>query len=127
MTKVIKQDLAERLQPFLKDVECELVWRKESRWDSFWWDLRDNGFMTWDIKAPNLEEAIEFLPKEFINERGGYNLSIKYCNRDDFKYMVGYEKTGGTYHFRTPTWNTLLEAIEKLLEYLLDNDLLWTK
>lgn len=72
-----------------------------------------------------LEEAIEFLPKEIKWE---FEFAIKYDWED--KYIVEYNRYQQDWSIIEnicETWKTLLEAIEKMLEYLIENNLLIKK
>lgn len=63
-------------------------------------------------KTLTLEEAIEFLPDSIM---------ITKHNNCNEKYLIDYNTDDYNEDF---SWKTLLEAIEKMLEYLLDNNLL---
>lgn len=106
--KVIENiELLKKLAPYLEDMETEYVVHKMSweiiLYDSCW--VCDESY----LKLLTLEEAIELLP---------YNNCIT-------KIWYWYRVEDMSAH--EELWKTLLEAIEKMLEYLLDNDLLWKK
>ena len=67
----------------------------------------------WHIKTLTLEEAIELLPD---------CIEITKHNNDKDKYLIDYNSDDYNESFY---WKTLLEAIENVLEFLLDNNLLW--
>ena len=92
---------------------------------SWWWSLIewcdwdcDTYWIVWDIPAPNLEEAIELLPKKIWDKV----LTINPASRWDRVY---YEKNYEIQH--EIIWKTLIKTIEKMLIYLLDNNLIWKK
>lgn len=124
MTNTISLQTSKRLTPYLEEVDTEfhICWNEE------YWPYTENDmeYLTrnnapvlefWIFKTLTLEEAIEFLP-EFQIEKYVYedeNWKIK---------LNAYQTSCWMY-----TWNkskTLLEAVENMLIYLLDNDLLWT-
>jgi len=120
MTKVISLKLAKRLAPYLENVETE-------NW-YFNWDL--NWLFKWRfvpehdhweiIKTLTLEEAIEFLKQRRIN----LCLTIKHNN----EYWKDYNLELFSFdRWLNVEWDTQIEAIEKMIEYLLDNNLLWKK
>ncbi len=107
----------------LEGVETECYYFHD--WKMINWEIAylilsmDNIFNEekWDIKAPTLEEALEILPIVIKN----YALEIYRCF--DWWYNVEYESKNYE-KLKLCHWKTLLEAMEKMLEYLLDNDLL---
>ncbi len=118
--KTINLELSKRLAPYLESTKTKYVlttiWR--ATWDS---ELRnahletiekteDHTPMELDTKLMNLEEAIEFLPN---------GIEIK---KDEWIYFVFYKD-----EMYMNTTNKLILAIESMLEYLLDNNLLWQK
>ncbi len=120
MTKVINLELSKRLQEVLKEEEPEYaidnewnIWEliyAQSEHDEFWED--------WYFKTLTLEEAIEFLPKwidgnKLIIEVLWSGWVIKYSSDDIDKWCL----------CKVADF-TLLEAIEKILTYLLDNNLI---
>jgi len=148
MQKTISLELSKRLQKYLEWVETEYMYFE---WTYIAWDNKEYiedkmtlilfNNLPWIIeqysekfddntitiyKALTLEEAIEFLPKSIKKERYvnapwtyNYNINIYYNNMYRICYSC-YEKRED---FESK-WKTLLQAIEKMLEYLLDNDLL---
>jgi len=125
MTKTLNFELSKRLTEwwYLDNIETEYhytvcwLWKKIKSWKLEY---------TEDIKTLTLEEAIDFLP-EYICE-DCYELIIKkkeifYINR--FKPNNCYEViTMDRYLPARFKWETLFEAIEKMIEYLLNNNLL---
>jgi len=76
----------------------------------------DSLFQEWDdYKTLTLEEAIEFVRNKLKNTK--YNLEIRLASDG---YLIEL-----SYPFRIFIWEKLIEATEKMLEYLLDNELLW--
>ncbi len=80
-----------------------------------------------EYRTLTLEEAIELLP-DFIKDkdlRDGYVSIWKMDWEYDIKYSYWvWEDEETIVEF---IWKTLLEAIEKMLEYLINNNLLWNK
>lgn len=77
----------------------------------------------WWYPAPNLEESIELLPFD-IN---WYSLQLYKCN--NWSWNIAYVKNSLLADIiidRLTMWNkkTLLEAVEAMINYLLDNQLL---
>ena len=80
-----------------------------------------HGITDWFYKTLTLEEAIELLPS--VKYDGWFEYSLTITKSEDY-YWINYDKFEvGLYE--TIYEKTLLEAIEKMLEYLLDNELLW--
>lgn len=113
--KTLNFEISKRLNDLwlLDNIETEKVYLVHSEW----YDLEDyNHYLPWDIKTLTTEEAIEFLPK-FILEKQNF--------RDDewnillIWYNIKY------WDFETWLMKQFIFAIEKLLEYLLNNNLLW--
>jgi len=104
--KTINLELSKRLAPYLENTDTENWYYK---WVFNWgfpyrWQFIQKEY----VKTLTLEESIEFLQKHYWDWI--IDLSI-YPN----KILIEW----------TYKWKTLLIAIEKMLEYLLDNDLLW--
>jgi len=133
--KTITLELSKRLAPYLEDVDTE-YWLEiyTSDWEDineapedFWnlypiWNTRADTSVSYkQIKTLTLEEAIEFLPKKHPKYKEYYLRMMLYDKTWDVEYWMcePCETMWGA------CWKTLLEAIEKMLEYLLDNDLLW--
>lgn len=124
MAKTISFELSKRLSEwwYLDNIETEYCYIEhfknihllESndnlviRFKKDWWTK---------YKTLTLEEAIDFLPATInrksigINKRWGV-------------YNVEYIENYYDMDCYSATWKTLLEAIEKMIEYLLDNNLL---
>lgn len=115
--KTINFKLSERLNEkwLLDNRDTEYVYHKS-------WTRKENIFenknhleINWFIKTLTFEEAIEFLP--LID-----NSVLDFAKLKN-KYRIWYPLISEKINFIH--WKTLLEAIEKMIEYLLDNDLLW--
>lgn len=140
--KVIENiELLKKLQPYLKDVETEYVITDYKKvytlyevyivdtnnpnsamywiWEPYWRFndkihppcLTSTKHYDWIYKTLQLEEAIELLP-----------LWIHICIVE-YKGKKWYEVNTNRKCFIS---NNLMELLEKMLEYLIDNDLLWT-
>lgn len=122
MTKTISFELSKRLNELwlLDDIETEYIYWYNLYWE---WDVyelvlsKEYPFTKVDYKTLTLEEAIEFLP--FIEKSA---LEIK---KHQKYYSIWYPLISKKINFIH--WNTLIVTIERLIEYLLDNNLLWQK
>ena len=119
--KVIKNiELLKRLQSYLWETEKYYNWRFTFHWATLrhcfklWTEREENYY-----KAPTLEEALELLPSE-INIWGRY--ACLKIQKSKWFYKILYTPILKT---RNEFYDSLLEAVEKMLEYLLDNNLLW--
>lgn len=114
--RTISFETSKRIAPYLdKERIYESYWDSGARQDlknEFWFWLTED----WQYPALNLEEALEFLPKEIWF---GY-LEIYYLYDE---YNVWYEETWDD-DIKNMTWETLLEAIDKMINHLLDNNLI---
>ena len=112
-------ETSKRLAPYLTDVDTEyvidfewVVWELKyaiSEDDMFWYN--------WYDKTLTLEEAIEFLPVRIKND-------IIHINKIENSYSIEYWNLWFKLKWSYHNWKTLLEAIEKMINYLLDNKLL---
>ena len=114
MIKTINFELSKRLTEwgYLDNIETE--YEMNDYWKIVIWES--------DYKTLTLEEAIEVLPNNFSLDNYWYHLQM------GKKYIWYFKNVTYCLNSKNPiqefTWNTLLEAIEKMLEYLLDNNLL---
>lgn len=121
----INFELSKRLNEwwYLDNIETK-YWYRDNWILLEYWIYRILNDWEWVYyKTLTLEEVLEFLPKEFKNDKLTFFLNfwpmnnIWYCQYEDwFLWKLYWE-----------TWQTFLEAIEKMLEFLLDNNLLWTQ
>ncbi len=133
--KTISLELSKRLteKGLLDDIDTEyFYWNWKESWYSLRkkWEARNIHFIKneWDYKSMNLEEVLDFLPVRIKINWEVWHLDI--FKRFSWKkikvhmYYIDYS----SWHFRKEnkyiTDTTLLGAIEKMLEYLLDNWLL---
>jgi len=119
MTKVLSLETSKKLAPYLENVEAENIYRiedKTGRTFITYWNLFDTYIGYKDYKALTLEEAVEFLPTS-IN---GHNQEMFKMEKNQYwnEYMFCY------WNFINMQWKTLLEAIEKMINQIIDNDLL---
>jgi len=124
--KTINLELSKRLTEgwYLEDVETDYYRMENIFWDYVLWDKIDKSkfYPEWDkVKTLTLEEAIEFLPKKHPKYKEYYLRMMLY----DKTWYVEYWMCEPCETMWSACWKTLLEAIEKMLEHLLDNDLLW--
>ena len=136
MTKVLKFELSKRLNYLwlLDNIETE-YWYKKDLWEMkvFTLNKYHKDFQELCIKTLTLEEAIEFLIKQKITfidiimpitNRHYHTInSIRYFNN----WKLWEIFTRGDEDWYTDVeiyWKTFIEAIEKMLEYLIDNNLL---
>ena len=102
-----------------EDIECERIdFDSNGPYPNEWYNKSD------PIKTLTLEEAIEFLPKEIKN--GDYWLRIE-PSYNCKMWEVSYSQCEPCGYYDIFEDKDLLICIEKMLEYLLDNDLLWKK
>lgn len=137
-TEVIKLDLTKKLQPFLKDFDCECFYYKNPNWDFTVAVMETDWFWEWDYKTLSTIEAIEFIWNNNICYTTFYiplkkDYECNYIIRDIRTHKDGKvwdvfliwteeEKLDLPVQF---CWKTLHEAIEKMLEWLLYNLILW--
>ena len=134
--KTISLELCKKLSEawVLDGVETEYIWCDDTGYDfaiyknedKFW--KENNQLIWWPIKTLTLEEAIEILPDTISKWANPYNLRIRKATPWLGSYKIDYSLWGHYKEFLIEIdlwyWKTLLEAIEKMLEYLLDNNLL---
>lgn len=89
----------------------QLFWPK----DNYYWKVNDS------IETLTLSEAIEFLPY-VITDNVVWRTTLKICKFDDCYYVWYYARWWGT-NWETSA-ATLLQAIESMISFLLDNWLL---
>jgi len=148
MTKCINLELSKKLAPYLKDVDTEYILQQLPNHNKNWW-LKERVVKNWNwvwrmYKTLTLEEAIEFMPYIIDLWEHSYWLEISKIQKwyhinysADISEIENWEdefwNTFETIFNSVPYknlhlfWGTLLEAIEKMLEYLLDKNLLWKK
>ena len=146
--KTINLELSKRLANYLDSVKTEYSWIEKSepiKWNIYWTEFKHTWkFFVWkkfmdradtnfwkEYKTLTLEEAIEFCPKRYKQQyseltwtKNDYRLIMVkldkwYCFKISDEFQWGTDKSC--------CWKTILQAIEKMLEYLLDNNLLWIK
>ncbi len=125
--KTINLELSKRLAHYLKNVDTEFAIfdKKEWKLKQTIWYIKTNKYTSY--KTLTLEEAIEFLPNEYpwkFKDAVNYRLRIE-RNWEWDKWKCSYDRCEPCEDACRFEWKTLLEAIEKMLEYLLDNELLW--
>ncbi len=116
--ETINLELSKRLTPYLEEVETEYVWYDTIEWEDIflerkWLYWRDYIY----CKTLTLEEAIEFIIKKwFIIWFEEWNIML-------LNWVASNELaiTEEFYHKDNINW------VEKILEYLIDNNLLWKK
>ena len=116
--KTINLELSKRLASYLEDMETE-YYLEYTQWAYL--PQNDATFEEWtDIKTLTLEEIIAFLQNNMIR----YDIDVRYTPRINKIIYKEENKENLTTIETNIMWETLLEAIEKMLEYLLDNNLL---
>jgi len=75
------------------------------------------------IKTLTAEEAINFIAKQ----TNWFILHYKKSNiiKNSYNYMFKEILKDWSWGMCLVSWNTLLQSIEEMLEYLLDNNMLW--
>ena len=118
--KTISFELAKRLAPYIENIDTE--YKIDENWNIYN-DIQNELCDAFDnihryrklYKTLTLEEAIDFI----LNK----NLSIEFFNRDWERWC--WENNWDWTYIKWPfIWKTPLDAVEKKLEYLLDNNLL---
>ena len=114
--KILSLETCKRLQEkwLLDNSETELIYSK-----NYWHLMSRKEHPYWNnIKAHDLEEAIELLPDNIIRNWSRYFISIY---KTSLWYTIYYSYYNDDFKIN---WKTLLEAVEKMINYLLDNNLL---
>lgn len=128
MKKTISFELSKRLNELwlLDNIETKYVINIETK------ELLTNDYVNfpsiYDTKTLTLQEAIEFLPYRIKNNQNFYLLhfrktevfwvnqfNIDYYKWDNYNIWLFYWEIN---------WETLLESVEKMITYLLDNNLI---
>lgn len=119
--KTISLEISKRLAPYLKNINTNkyyalLKWKKRSYYISSLWIFNKE---IWDIKTLTLEEAIDFIKN--------FSTQITFWFNDKFtNWLFNYIflKLNNWTNVRINyKWNIII-WIEKMLEYLLDNNLI---
>ncbi len=118
--KTINIELSKKLEPYLENIETEYRYRiykynktrKTIRLvkNKLPWDI-----IPWDIKTLKIEEAIEFILSSLTDEDSLQLWNNYICVFIKWELVLNLSNL------------SLLQAMEKILEYLFDNDLLWTQ
>ena len=116
--KTINFELSKRLNDLwlLDNIETEYCYNID--WDLLSWFYAKKEYNQIVYKTLTLEEAIDFLPTYILKHKRAKKYFQIYRNKD--WYNIWYEFIHWEFSKKT-----LLEAIEKMIEYLLDNNLLW--
>lgn len=118
MKVITNIELLKKLQPYIGESEYWLYkWEVYEQYEleMMWDNIIDFNYREKGLKTLTLEEAIELLPKTmymYIYNLSWYSVSVgSLCKTifDDVKFK----------------WETLLQAIESMIFYLLENELLW--
>lgn len=130
-------ELLKKLQPYLEDVETEynkIKLEHNKTGINYKIELssknpKDYMFYKEHYKTLTLEEAIELLPETFFVEwiRMWWYIFPEYIWEFTQKYKMSVCEYWTHNQYELFNWVTLLQAIEKMLEYLIDNDLLWNQ
>lgn len=137
--KTINYELAKKLYDAGVRIESEMIWTNTTIYNRFVLKKRTKkpSRIYTQISAPNCEEVIEFLPvtfqmeknwKWYLREDTSCKLHISpFLNSERNKcYTVAYIHWN-MWIYKYFNWNTLLEAFEATLEYLLNNWYIWTE
>jgi len=138
--KTINLELSKRLAPYLEGVETEYFYQEYKR---YVWDGEVKNWNDWilcnrenatfyehqDIKTLTLEWAILLLPATLSEWSNHYEMTIKrgtaWINNYIVSYVYVFDKHKKNLCNKYCEWNeSLLVAIEKMLTYLLENNLL---
>lgn len=138
--KTLSFELSKRLNELklLDNIETKFLYSK--KWKIY--DKLETGPYTYGmIKTLTLEEAIEFLPEKIIDAEWGwinrdwakwsrwpcniwFNFFKEIRNQNEWIIWKIQIKDFDNCELDLVVWKTLLERIEKMIEYLLDNNLL---
>ena len=133
MPKVIQDlELLRKLEPYIKG-ETEYIMfysHNHFRKPILPWCAHKTGstlFETWywstTLKTLNTEEAFELLPHVIYSKDIGYSLRLD--KRREFTYIHYYNWVlKKSYNQDVLKWDTLLQALEKMLNYLINNNLM---
>jgi hypothetical protein len=134
MTKVIENlELLKKLQPYLWETEYKITQYYKSDWSPSYHfkktihksneNIYTTAFSSKSFKTLTLEEAYDKLPRLLLNEDHFYTPTIAPAIN---KTYISYDHIDLELDSLTGSieWRTLLQAIEKMLEYLIDNNLL---
>jgi len=133
--KTISLELSKKLNEwwYLEGVETEYNWCFNDNWEYF---IANSNKIEW-IKTLTLEEAIEFLPRTHTSLKNDFRVELEWyislyrlhiftVGIWNQKWAVDYiDSVWKRLWIWQKLWETLLEAIEAMIEYLLDNNLLW--
>jgi len=112
--KTINFDISKRLVPYLENVKTKYYLEDWFLINEWWVDLK-NYKNLWLIKTLTTEEAIEFILFSLADEDSLQLWNNYICVFINHKLVLNLSNL------------SLLQAIEKILKYLLDNNLLWTQ
>lgn len=115
--KTINLELSKRLAHYLENINVKYFYEDWFIIYKWWVDIK-NYKKLWLIKTLTLEEVIEVLPKYIFIYNKYAHPYIDILNNTIYYWywaIIGFGEK----------WETLLQAAEKILEYLLDNNLLW--
>lgn len=128
--KTLSLEMSKRLEKYLIWIETEYIYYKlfeEEKISICTSKLYNKENCVAYYKTLTLEESIEFLPKniEWCNpiiriEKEKENVDISYWN-EDWETFYAWDTFSSTSYKR---WESLLQAIEEMLNYLLTNNLL---
>lgn len=108
--------LLEKLQPILEDREIDyFIWQDDllNEWMLRKYSNEEFSPENWDLKTLTLEEALDLLPEGIADD---YHISR--CS-DNSWWIIKLKRYNELF-----CETTLLETTEKLLEYLIDNNIL---
>lgn len=115
--RVLSFETSKRLTPYLdKEKIYENYWDSGARQDlknEFWFWITSD----WEYPALNLEEALEILPPIIWNRW----LEI---NKYPHGYCISYSENYFDIDCFNFSWKTLIEAVNKMINHLLDNNLI---
>lgn len=126
--KTISFELAKRLNEkwLLDNIETEYIfywWNPDELNTTISWYKKQNIYekCLWDIKTLTFDEAIEFLPKKISFEDYDLFLFLDFFEKKLFYWLYS---DLDEYNISFKYKESLLEAIEEMLKFLLDNNLL---
>lgn len=119
MTKVISLEASKQLEEYMPeevtyyyDIHMEDITENPNHKDLDEW---------YYYKTLTLEEAIDMFPSWFQYK---WDKCYIWIARLDLWYITQIRDSTNKWNWKTITWKTLLEAVEKMLLFLLENNLL---
>lgn len=135
--EIISFELAKKIQLYLSNFETEYKvsddWIIYSEEEIEEWLTQGIDYLFWAIKTLTFEEALNFLPRtniwitrlDLIVDTEIFRLTMYTIDIANEKWAIDYISSVWTrLWIWQKTWRTQIEAVENMINYLLDNNLL---